>query len=159
MRIAITGGRDYKPTRRDVLTFLRIFREMGGSTLLHGDAMGVDRYVAAVVRAEMPEVAIEPFLANWKLYGKAAGPIRNRDMLATADGLIAFPGGKGTADCVRQARSLGRPVREVATEPRDPVATPPWTESLPVTEWTPGTLPHGAGGWPRGDRRTSKRRP
>lgn len=31
-----------------------------------------------------------------------------------ADLVVAFPGGRGTADMVRQARARGVPVREVA---------------------------------------------
>jgi hypothetical protein len=59
-------------------------------------------------------------VADWDSHGKAAGPMRNRTMLAgvnspvsNADLLIAFKGGRGTADCVRQARELGIPVIEV----------------------------------------------
>ncbi len=50
--------------------------------------------------------------AKWETYGKAAGPIRNREMLLNLPALVvAFPGGKGTADMVRQAERAGIPVR------------------------------------------------
>jgi hypothetical protein len=43
--------------------------------------------------------------ADWDKYGKLAGPIRNREMLEqnNPELVVAFPGGNGTADMVRQA--------------------------------------------------------
>ena len=43
---------------------------------------------------------------EWKGYGKAAGPIRNRRMLDDfqPDLVLAFPGNKGTNDCIAAAR-------------------------------------------------------
>ena len=35
------------------------------------------------------------------------GPERNRRMVTGADALIAFKGGRGTANCIKQARGLG----------------------------------------------------
>jgi len=132
MRIAITGGRDYGPSRADIETFWRLWRELAGEEdveLHHGDARGVDRYMAAVVRRERPGVRIVPHPANWDLYGKGAGFIRNQEMVGQVDFLIAFPGGNGTAHCVRTARSLGLTVKEIALEFPDPDATPPWETS------------------------------
>lgn len=49
--------------------------------------------------------------ADWKAYGKAAGPIRNGRMLeahkAPDTKLAAFDGNRGTEDCIRQAKRLG----------------------------------------------------
>lgn len=58
------------------------------------------------------------FTADWDKHGKSAGPIRNQAMLSgtigdLADLLIAFPGGRGTEDCIRQADLLGIPLLEV----------------------------------------------
>jgi hypothetical protein len=59
--------------------------------------------------------------ANWKEHGKAAGPIRNGNMLDEAGDepllVIAFKGGRGTADCVRQAISRNMIVLEVKPRP------------------------------------------
>ena len=45
------------------------------------------------------------FPADWAKHGKAAGPIRNAEMLTEflPDYIVAFPGGKGTADMLRKA--------------------------------------------------------
>lgn len=55
------------------------------------------------------------FPADWKRYGRGAGPVRNQQMIEEggADGCIAFPGGRGTADMVRRAKNAGLDVIEV----------------------------------------------
>lgn len=55
------------------------------------------------------KVPFTGFMANWKQFSDAAGPERNGRMLREfrPDKVLAFPGGKGTADCVRQAGALG----------------------------------------------------
>ena len=56
--------------------------------------------------------------AAWKRLGKKAGPIRNRQManeFPTAT-VVAFPGGKGTANMVSIACELGMTVRHVTVE-------------------------------------------
>jgi hypothetical protein len=54
-------------------------------------------------------IPFKVYVAHWKEYGLAAGPLRNSFMLSqeTPDVLIAFPGGAGTDDCVRQAVERG----------------------------------------------------
>lgn len=48
---------------------------------------------------------VTKFPANWSLHGKAAGPIRNREMAEYADVLIAFWDGvsKGTGNMIKEA--------------------------------------------------------
>lgn len=52
------------------------------------------------------------FPANWKKFGKAAGPLRNVKMIEEGkpDVVIAFPGGHGTANMVALAEASGIPV-------------------------------------------------
>ena len=46
--------------------------------------------------------------SKWKMHGKKAGPLRNQEMVdAGTDLVVAFPGGRGTADLVRRARAAG----------------------------------------------------
>ncbi len=58
----------------------------------------------------------EVYEADWHEHGRAAGPIRNARMIAEGrpDLVIAFPGGRGTADMVSRARKAGIEVREVS---------------------------------------------
>jgi hypothetical protein len=60
-------------------------------------------------------VRTEVFPADWVRHGRAAGPVRNTRMLndGEPDLVIAFPGGHGTADMVKQARAAGIEVREI----------------------------------------------
>ncbi len=56
----------------------------------------------------------EPHPADWGAHGRAAGPIRNGEMVATRpDVCLAFPakGSRGTWDCVRQAADAGIPIQ------------------------------------------------
>jgi hypothetical protein len=60
------------------------------------------------------------FPADWKRHGKSAGPLRNQEMLdAAPDLVIAFPGGRGTADMVRRAKSVNVKVIEIAEQMKD----------------------------------------
>jgi hypothetical protein len=70
--------------------------------IIHGGAEGADALASAwAFQRCIPCLSVP---ANWGEHGKAAGPIRNRKMLEyVVDGVVAFPGGAGTADLVAQA--------------------------------------------------------
>jgi hypothetical protein len=78
--------------------------------LLEGGARGADRFAREF--ANGLGCTVETHEADWKRYGKAAGGIRNQRMVdSKPDGVLAFPGGKGTEDCVRRAVKAGISVR------------------------------------------------
>lgn len=54
--------------------------------------------------------------AKWKEYGRSAGPMRNMEMLVKhkPDLVLAFLGGPGTENMVRQAKQMNIPVRRIA---------------------------------------------
>ena len=110
MRVLVCGGRDYDNTERvcDVLAGLR------PSLVIHGAARGADSL--AGLWARMSGVDVAEFPANWDKHGKAAGHIRNAQMLTEGkpDVVVAFPGGRGTEDMKRRARAAGVEVREVS---------------------------------------------
>lgn len=112
-RIIVCGGRDYVDRARVWEVLDGLLAEFGQFVLvIHGRAIGADALVErwALVR----RVRWIAYPADWVTHGKAAGPIRNRQMLDAGAGLVvAFPGGCGTADMVQQARARGVPVREV----------------------------------------------
>ena len=56
---------------------------------------------------------VERFPADWQQYGKAAGPIRNRQMVDNADALIVFWDGQsaGTRNMIMMAKKKGLAVR------------------------------------------------
>ena len=89
MRVLITGGRNYDD--QDLLdkTLDALHAANGVTTLIHGDASGADRL--AQQWAQSRGVSVEPHPADWKKYGRAAGPVRNQTMLANKpDQLVAF---------------------------------------------------------------------
>jgi hypothetical protein len=56
--------------------------------------------------AEENKVPVKRFPPNWDLYGKAAGPIRNREMAEYADAVIAIRINKsrGTSNMIEEAQ-------------------------------------------------------
>lgn len=84
-------------------------------TVIEGGANGADRLAARFANFYQ-SVEHEPYPADWTKYGKAAGFIRNQQMLdeGKPDLVIAFPGGRGTADMVARARKAGIEVRVIS---------------------------------------------
>jgi hypothetical protein len=70
---------------------------------------GADELAFRWAKKNLPKDNFQGFPANWQQFGTDAGPERNGRMLRTfqPDKVLAFPGGDGTADCVRQAEALG----------------------------------------------------
>lgn len=119
MRILVTGGRNYDDITAvlDALTpeTSKAYASGGTVTIVHGGARGADALVASVARKFGWGEEAHP--ADWGTHGRAAGPIRNQHMADLgADLLLAFPGGRGTADMVRRATAAGIPVRHITKE-------------------------------------------
>ena len=121
MIVVVTGGRNYQDDARvsDVLgahhgaTPVRL--------LLEGGATGADRL--ARKRAQSCGVQVSTYTADWAVHGRRAGPLRNELMLRSAVDfgklwgmpvlVVAFPGGTGTAHCVRTADFMGLDIQRV----------------------------------------------
>lgn len=113
MRVLVCGGRDYRD-RGQFFDFMDALNaERGVKVIIHGCSSGADH--EAEVWAGTRRVGLHRFPAQWDKHGKAAGPIRNQAMLdkGRPDLVVAFPGGRGTADMVRRAREAGVKVIEV----------------------------------------------
>lgn len=113
MRVIVCGGRDYE---NDVRVRAVLNAGIDGeqiTAIAEGGATGADEH--AQEWAFLTDTPCETFEADWMRHGKAAGPIRNQQMLDEfkPDAVIAFPGGRGTADMVRRARKAGVRVIEV----------------------------------------------
>ena len=107
MRILVCGGRDYQDWRRVYKALDHLHAQRGITCIIHGAAPGAD--TLADRWAKERGLRVEPWAAEWKRYGNAAGPKRNAEMLAGArpDAVVAFPGGPGTADMTRRAEAVG----------------------------------------------------
>jgi predicted Rossmann fold nucleotide-binding protein DprA/Smf involved in DNA uptake len=81
--------------------------------IVSGGATGVDTW--AMHLATDQGIPVKVLHADWNKHGRAAGPIRNRQMLDYAEALIAVWDGKsrGTANMVGIARAKGIPIHEV----------------------------------------------
>ena len=108
MRLLVCGGRDWDRIGAMVCAL----EKLRPSLVIHGGADGAD-HVADVAAAALG-IPVEVYPADWARYGRRAGPIRNAQMLADdePDAVLAFPGGRGTADMARQAKRAGVPVWE-----------------------------------------------
>ncbi len=111
-RVAVTGGRDYADEAW-VETVLDAARQrLGLTVLVHGGAPGLD--TLADRWAKRRKVPAEVYPAEWRRWGRSAGPRRNQQMVDTApDVLIAFRGGRGTDNMKSVARYAGVRVIEV----------------------------------------------
>ena len=112
MRVLVCGSRDWT----DEVVVERALNGLNLSVLIHGAARGADMLANDIV-SRWVEAAIDSYPANWKKHGKAAGPIRNQQMLdeGKPDLVLAFWKNKsrGTADMIRRARKAGVAVRVI----------------------------------------------
>ena len=109
IRIAVTGGRNFNNT--DLVKSAFQFSPDDSITIVHGGCRGADLLCKQI--AENLGLKTEEWPADWKSYGKAAGPIRNLQMLKSGiDILYVFPGGRGTQNCYNQALKLGIPIKD-----------------------------------------------
>lgn len=112
--LVVSGGRSFgcSPSERALVwsSLDRVLSARAPLVLWHGGCSGADACAAAWAAARGVPARVWP--ADWARFGRAAGPLRSRAMLAAAAasgrcGLVAFPGGRGTAAAVAAARSLG----------------------------------------------------
>lgn len=111
MVLVVCGGRDYNDVP-ELFRALDVFHEKkpialiveGASDDVTGPYKGADYWARqwAIARG-IPRTSVH---ADWRLHGKAAGPIRNRQMLERYEPkcVFAFPGGRGTDSMKQIAR-------------------------------------------------------
>ena len=107
MKLIVCGGRDFTDRAFLFAALDAVHRKRPIGTLAQGLCpTGADAF--AVEWAKARDVFCIGFEANWREFGASAGPRRNQQMLDYGvDGVVAFPGGRGTADMVRRARAAG----------------------------------------------------
>ena len=112
MRVLVCGGREYD-NLGVVLSVLSEHLKGDTEFVIEGGAKGADFLGRCVAKYLGFKVVAYP--ADWKTHGKAAGGIRNQQMLdeGKPDLVIAFPGGVGTADMVRRAKAANIEVIEI----------------------------------------------
>jgi len=104
MKVLVCGGRNYSNTHE----LVDALEDIGGITeIIHGGAYGADAMAGGFAKANDIKETVYP--AYWKKHGRAAGPIRNKQMLddGKPDLVVAFKGGRGTDNMVKQALAAG----------------------------------------------------
>ena len=79
--------------------------QLGVTEIVSGCANGADE-IGEIFSFGMGK---EPrrFPPDWDMWGKAAGPIRNKAMADYGDVLLVFPGNSGTLNMIEQAKKKG----------------------------------------------------
>lgn len=111
MKVIVAGSRTI--TSQEVVgNAMRLFEEEIDhiDEVVSGHAVGVDS--TGEYLAELEELPIKVFPADWERHGRAAGIVRNEEMACYADGLVAVWDGKsqGTIDMVNRMMRKHKPV-------------------------------------------------
>ena len=111
--VLVCGGRTYTNEEHAFAVLDELHAKKPVTLLVHGAARGADSLAGAWASAR--GVVCKACPANWQVFGRQAGSVRNGAMLVEykPDLVVAFPGGPGTADMVVQARWNKVPVLEI----------------------------------------------
>lgn len=118
MRVLICGDRNWDDVSLIDTQISRLLCQGKIHKIISGCARGADTLGETV--AYKYGIPVERYPADWEKYGKAAGPIRNRQMLDEGEPslVLAFhdnlEASKGTRDMVGIASRAGIPVRIVS---------------------------------------------
>lgn len=119
MIIIVTGSRDWTDKRAIKLALDECVRDSPPRHLFEGGAKGLDILAREVANDYIWLIDVHTVRADWAKHGKAAGPIRNTEMLKAALELqertlypircLAFPlpQSVGTWDMIRKAVAAG----------------------------------------------------
>ena len=108
MRVLVTGGRDYADVAAVFDELDRIRNGNLAFVVINGGASGADKLARDWCLKRCVEFMTVP--ADWKRWGRSAGPRRNQRMLEAIgkpDLVVAFPGGDGTQDMINRALRAG----------------------------------------------------
>lgn len=110
--VLVTGSRFVTDRARVFAALDAVHAERAITLVVHGACRGAD--MLADAWAHEREIDAIALPADWRKHGKAAGPIRNIEMLEqhAPDIVLAFPivGGVGTQHCMRAAVERHIPV-------------------------------------------------
>jgi len=111
LRVLVCGSRNWTD-RKAIEDFIKTLPK--DTVIIEGECRGADRISREIAKVYGLEVL--KFPAKWNQYRKAAGPIRNKEMLdkGKPDQVFAFhdniSGSKGTKNMIDQACKRGIPV-------------------------------------------------
>lgn len=130
MRLLVTGSRHWTDRNAIDAELAFLHDEHGLECVIHGDCrrwdrdrgrhIGADHFAGEWARANGVEEIACP--ADWKAFGRFAGPLRNRNMIGNhrPDAVLVFhedlESSRGTKDMVNQAKRAGLPIHYYQTK-------------------------------------------
>lgn len=115
MRVLVCGGRHHVHDEEFIdQTLDRVLAQHGPfDRVMHGGARGVDQMAGTWARKH--GILEWDFLPEWHHMAEEEGEKRNQYMIATGapDLVIAFSGGRGTADMIKRAKEAGITVLDI----------------------------------------------
>ena len=109
MRLAIVGSRDFDDYKVFKSKLSEHIKTRDVESIISGGAKGADTLAAILARnCKIPITIYHP---QWAAFGKAAGPIRNEQIVKACDMVIAFWDGKsrGTRSTIEIAHKMNKP--------------------------------------------------
>lgn len=112
-KIAVIGSRRF--SRPDLVEDF-IAGRSSDDTVISGGAPGVDTMAAEAAHRQNLRSIV--FTADWDAHGRSAGPMRNLQIVAAADEVVAFWNGtsRGTLNTVIQALAAGKAATVIAED-------------------------------------------
>lgn len=117
MKLIIAGSRtfnfDHDFIHEAIYAVNNYQRKFNDLEIVSGGAKGVD--ATAKKYAEAWDKPFREFPADWETHGKAAGPMRNKQMAEYADALLLIWDGesKGSASMKKEMEKLKKPIYEI----------------------------------------------
>lgn len=113
-RIVIAGCRDYNnytEAKKYIDECISDIKKDNTIIILSGGSNGADKIGERYAKEN--DFQIELFLADWKRFGKSAGPKRNKLMAEATDYVICFWDGKsrGTKSMIEYAKMYDKPLK------------------------------------------------
>jgi predicted Rossmann-fold nucleotide-binding protein len=107
IRVLVCGGRGFANSALLWETLDRLHATRCFGLVITGGARGADTLAHEWAVSRGIETVV--YMAEWERLGRKAGPVRNQRMLQEGkpDLVIAFPGGRGTANMTGQADAAG----------------------------------------------------
>ncbi len=107
MKVCVAGSRELELTPDEVWAYVEKICAKAPELLIHGDAEGID--TAAKLAAEARGIPTKAFPPKKETYGRYAPLMRNIEMAAEADIVIAIWDGKstGTGHMVKFSKQQG----------------------------------------------------
>jgi len=110
-KVIVCGSRNISDKKYIFEALDKLLKDNDDVEIISGHARGIDTIAEAYAKERAIPLVV--FSADWKQYGRAAGPIRNKEKLQYAMSseplVIAFWDGKskGTGNMIAQARNAG----------------------------------------------------